>query len=145
MSTPTGPTISGFQIQGTFSPKSVAGAPVSTPVNLIPVFANLTVVEVLEGTYTPNNDELTIKTFSSADSAEFLLLIVDGVANVVLSNSVGAIVNELPVNRFFCFSNADLASPFTTLILDGRTSAAVPMVQSAPVDYTLIIARATVT
>lgn len=97
------------------------------------------------GKYTPNDDYIYILNgIQPIKSPNFAIIICDGQINVHIQRAQsGGTINNLPVMRFgFLSWKQHLTDYVNALFIDGRLSAAVPMVQGVEVNYTIITGRA---
>lgn len=113
---------------------------ISVPVSL----DDLSDVQILTGTFTPNNDAQTIAYFTLANAPTFILFVCDGPA--VIFDATGSIDN-VPVAKVFLWTIPpnSLSNAFPSQLgLNGSTGVTIPMAQGVPVNWTIICGKATI-
>lgn len=105
----------------------------------IPVaFNGLTYVKQVQGTYIPADDIATLRTFDDGENPTWVLIVVDGQANLNFELSGGGnAVSELPITKVFFTTITALSPVAAAVIFDGRTNVAQPMAQGTPVNWAL--------
>jgi len=143
----TSASIQGFLLSLVANPQVVSPFTDSVPGSIPLNFANIEGLHVRAGTYTPNNDTITISAFTDpALAPNFILLLVDGQVNMTLQTAATNIMNVLPVSKLIAFSVLAPATNYiNAIMLDGRTNVQNPMAQNVPVNYTMIYCNATIT
>lgn len=138
------PNLAGFLISGSVLPSTLNPLQESLPIKLPINFADITNVQVITGTYTPNNDAAILAEFSSAAQApNFVLLMVDGQANVDMQTAGFDIVHYAPISKVLLLTSEVFTSDYITQIsINGSTSLQNPMPQGTPVNYTLVFGQA---
>lgn len=140
-------TVQKFAISGQFNP------PISNPLqeqiiaNLPFNFQNITVLNVVTGSYTPANDTKTIYSFGASEKPNFLLVTVDQQAVLEMTHSAAdAPINSLPFKKTIVIAIPDLVTgTWEALILNGATAGICPMVQGVAMNYTVIAVTGQVT
>jgi hypothetical protein len=141
------PTIPKFCIQGQFNPAISNPLVEQILANLPFNFQNLTVLNIVPGSYTPANDSETIYTFGAGEKPNFLLITVDQPAVLSLNHSApAAVIDGLPFSKTFVLAMPNLTTgTWTTLELDGSASGIAPMQQGVACNYTVIAVTGLVT
>ena len=143
----TSPAVTNASIIGNFQPSSVAPTVESLPLNLPLNFTGVANLQIVNGQFTPANNTQTIFAGLPAPiSPNFLLVIVDGQANLTLtSTGATAELKQHPVSRFFYSTCPPSLTDFwVSLVLDGTLASPNPMVQATAVNYTVVYGQATI-
>lgn len=144
------------------SPSSVLNAQFIATVNLqtvspiidtLPIvlplsFTDTSDINVMSGTFTPNNNVITLfNTYplSLAAAPTFLIVVCDAQINLEISYSDGSSTID-PINAFAFYSTVQNDARFiSNLYINGQASNTPPaMPQNVPVNYTIIIGKATI-
>jgi hypothetical protein len=111
----------------------------------IPMFFNSVAnLELISGSFTPNNNILNVvSAIPNSSAPNFIMLITDGQANLTINSGPTVLVNSNPVMKVYvnCM-NKNSTYNITDIILDGTTSAVTPMAQNVQVNYTLVYCQA---
>lgn len=115
------------------------------PIDLDVFFTNITNLEVISGSFTPNNNTISLASGIPSNSApNFVILIVDAPVNLTIKSGTTTLLLQNPVNKlYFNVMVANSTYLISDIILDGSTSALVPMTQAVPVNYSLIYGTGT--
>ncbi len=139
-------TIMNMLLQGVINPSIINPLQDSIPINVPMKFSNVQALQVITGSFTPNNNTQTIVgSILSNNSPNFYIFICDGA--VVLSTDNSMLAGQ-PILKFGMGLLVPLAgggNPIGAFILNGMTNQVYPMVQNQKVNYTLIIGQAAIT
>jgi hypothetical protein len=134
----TTPAITNCTLTATVNPSTVNFLQETLPINLNVFFNSITNMTTLSGSYLPANNTLSLASGIS-NNPNFVILIVDAPANLTIKSGATVLALQTPVAK--CYFNAMVANTgydITDLILDGTTTALVPMSQSVTINYTLV-------
>ena len=142
----TAPSIQQANLSMNISPSVITPLLESIPVNLPINFTSMVNLEVLSGSYTPNNDTLSLASSIPTPSApNFLLLICDKQLNLTVKSGANVLVAQNPVFKvFFSTLVGSNGYAITDILFDGQTSDLNPMPQHVLVNYTLVYGQATI-
>lgn len=139
------PTPSNISIQANINTTAVNSVTLGTETFNLPIpLANVQNLQILSGSYTPNNDVFNIPLAMTA-CPNFIMFVCDGLCNVG-EESNKYFVN-IPVTKFFMSTLASTltsAHPLDVITINGQTSAYVPMIQGVLVNWTILVGFATV-
>lgn len=98
---------------------------------------------IKEDSYTPNNDYFWLwQNVPANEAPNFIYLQTEGVVNLSVVGSGGAMINAVPVNKLHLLllppNNTNLPN---SVYLEGRTAYPQPMTQGVPVNFLAIMAQ----
>jgi hypothetical protein len=145
--TQTIPAITKLMLSGQINPAILSPLSEAILVNTQFNFQNITVLNVVTGTYTPANDTKTIYTFGGTEEPNFLLVFVDQPSVLQMNHSTaGEVINNLPFTKVLMLPMPSLASgDWETLVLNGATAGIAPMQQAVMMNYTVVACTGLVT
>ena len=134
--------ITNFLLSFNFMPPAYAGWAENILSKSAIDFESVTHFNMLQGTYTPNDDYFQIV---SGASLNFVLLSCSAQLNVDIDAASGRVIQGLPIFTMLPLVLPNgLTNPITTIYFDGRISypSPLPMPQGVPVDYAMIVGQA---
>jgi hypothetical protein len=133
------PQISGVSFSMNIAPATYGSIKSPTAI-VVPVpILGTTKLYQFQGVFTPNNDYIVVCSFSAQDvQPNWFLFMCDCQANFRVDNSLGPIINTVPVNKMFFMTNETPVNKFTNIYIDGRLNVPVkPMEQAVPMTWCL--------
>ena len=142
----TVPTITNCNLTMDVNP-SVVGNLLETLNVSLPVFFNgITELVTLTGSFTPvNNTQSLVSSLPSNQAPNFVILVTDGQVNLTIKSGPTTLLDQNPVLKlYFNTMLANSTYNISDILLDGTTSALVPMLQGQAVNFTLLYGKATI-
>lgn len=138
------PGVTGAKFVAVVKPTILSPMAMVLPITVPFDFSNVANLQVISGSYSPNNDEHVIVTgIPQAASPNFYIFLCDGLA---VFGDQGYEWMEMPVTKFSMGTFAVETAPYFIrgFVLNGRTNFTLPMAQGTPVNFTLVFGQATI-